>query len=169
MANLPQPQYVNLTQKHIPYVKEWRLYASMNLVIIGLANGLPPDGDRPLSKPMFFVLVIEHTGTNLSENLNQQPINFSREKGFSKNVVCEKPAILSQPQCVNLTQRQLPKSPSCVKSIEYDRYSTRNKKAFCKQFDPVQQYKKQTRDRILGQFSPGQIRTLWVGRDNITR
>ena len=56
----------------------------MNLVIIGLVNGLPPDGDKPLSKPMFFMLVIEHTGTNLSENLNQQPINFSREKRFFK-------------------------------------------------------------------------------------
>ena len=91
----PQPQCVNLTQKQVPYVKEWRLYASMNWVNIGLVNGLPPNGDKPLSKPMFFVLIIEHTGTNLSESLNQQPINFIREKGFSKMLSAKKPDILS--------------------------------------------------------------------------
>ena len=71
-----------------------------DLTIIGSDNGLSPGRRQAIIRTNAGILLIRPLGTNFSENFNPNSNIFIQVNAF-ENVVCEKAAILSRPQCVN--------------------------------------------------------------------
>ena len=65
---------------------------------------------RPVSAKPFWtnagILLIRTSGTNFSEILSKIHISSFKENAF-ENVVCEMPAILPRPQCVDKFQAKM--------------------------------------------------------------
>ena len=78
---------------------EWRIYASMNLVIVGFDNGSSPNRRQAIFETNDDLSLNEHRGTKFSEIWIKFFNIFIEENAF-ENVVCEKLAILSWPDVI---------------------------------------------------------------------
>ena len=91
---------------------EWRIYASVNYIIIGSDNGLSPVRRQPITWTSDGLLSIKPRGTHFSEFLFQIQ-NFSFKKMHMKMSYSKIAAILSQPQCF----KRLPSSASTAEHL----------------------------------------------------
>ena len=83
------------------------------LTIIGSDNGLSPGRHQAIIWTTAGILLIGPLGTQFSEIFSRNSNILIQDIAF-ENVVCEKAAILSQPQCVNADMRCIAKVTETV-------------------------------------------------------
>ena len=93
LAFLSQLQYPNSSPPSVAYMRQWISSALVQIMASRLF------GAKPLSEPVLVYLSIGSLGKNFNEILTKIQ-NFIHENA-SENIVCERAAILSRPQCVN--------------------------------------------------------------------